>query len=1026
MAEDDDESFGDFSFAPYPPKPTVDAQTNAPNPPLTAIDADNNLEGDEWGHFVDGSQGSNLSEGPSQPDPFAVFSTHGFQHPTPSTRLREQVTSQIKSPETPQWVKPTGALPLSLFGEEEDDEKHVMGVESALIETQFAKEDTNKLSNGSNTGSSIGLNDILADLYNHSPKFQSGNPASNASVSGNPIFNLDSSKLDLTGGSSAREEDSTPVHNLDWNSARSESNSLSVGSISTESGRDLNKFCSEQTGFQSNMSVNVIELSERINSVDGVHGLKIDVCSSDTNAPSYGVWGPDFGGFGSSPKTLNSSFSRLNSNSDTTVACEKSDAKNTNNDCYDDDDDDDGWEFKEACTEGTEMGTKNKAGSEAQEIYGTNTLPVCFNNGLNTPLDLFPVPNSSAEADSLTHYMGDMNTYSNGTDTCSNGVLQTDIKGHDTGTIVPYSYGLESVSNHSADLFSLSNRTDIVLQDTGDMLPLSSKFSNGFLMTNGSVKAKPEEHDAGDLKVNLSWYSGGASSSIGLLTASDASANLFTTTNALTSIMHEYNVDSSTKSSACAQNNFVSDFSLTSERRDSNDDEFGEFTSALSDSASPLEVNMSGSIFEGALPFSVPGIEELDVDVSSPINDSFTCHQIAKKPEPAISINDIIPSFYNQVEHTSSVNSLENLSNVVESPYLGDVSNLVNGEDVLGDEPWEPKGAITQRRAESETCSLDHGEPLPSSLTIRKLDSYVDFYSELKKELCLHSKHNLPNLKGAHKELDYEYSIREGDYLTVHPSWETCFHEFIEVLKKPKFQVLESEYNISRRLSQTENDFSSSVELISHASIMLNLLTLVSVKDQLFYVSIWHTILSVCTRELQHGTNLWKQILDNDAHSQVFSNTRGMKYILGLVEIYKVAVVLEASVKLYQPWTWLSSVDFTGIRSLLDECHALWSSSGLGHAILSSDLESASTIGLCLDNIKFIHDIDAYTLQKRLFSQNDITCGLSLLTSEVLHELGMKLVLWNGEHYFVTLANIWANLISNDPPELPPRLCFAS
>lgn len=32
---------------------------------------------------------------------------------------------------------------------------------------------------------------------------------------------------------------------------------------------------------------------------------------------------------------------------------------------------------------------------------------------------------------------------------------------------------------------------------------------------------------------------------------------------------------------------------------------------------------------------------------------------------------------------------------------------------------------------------------------------------------------------------------------------------------------------------------------------------------------------------------------------------------------------------------------------------------------------------------------------------------------------GMKLIDWNGEHYFVTLANLWANLISNDPPELP-------
>ena len=31
----------------------------------------------------------------------------------------------------------------------------------------------------------------------------------------------------------------------------------------------------------------------------------------------------------------------------------------------------------------------------------------------------------------------------------------------------------------------------------------------------------------------------------------------------------------------------------------------------------------------------------------------------------------------------------------------------------------------------------------------------------------------------------------------------------------------------------------------------------------------------------------------------------------------------------------------------------------------------------------------------------------------------MKMVAWNGNHYFLTLANLWANLISSDPPKLP-------
>nr|GMC66947.1 protein PFC0760c isoform X2 [Ipomoea batatas]GMC68397.1 protein PFC0760c isoform X2 [Ipomoea batatas] len=99
-----------------------------------------------------------------------------------------------------------------------------------------------------------------------------------------------------------------------------------------------------------------------------------------------------------------------------------------------------------------------------------------------------------------------------------------------------------------------------------------------------------------------------------------------------------------------------------------------------------------------------------------------------------------------------------------------------------------------------------------------------------------------------------------------------------------------------------------------------------------------------------------------------------------------VAVVLGASVKLYQPWTWLNSVDFTGIDSLLDECHALWSKLGLEHAILNtSDPESTVTIRLSLDNIKSILDLDAFSLEDHISSQKEVICRLSLLTSEVVN-----------------------------------------
>lgn len=41
----------------------------------------------------------------------------------------------------------------------------------------------------------------------------------------------------------------------------------------------------------------------------------------------------------------------------------------------------------------------------------------------------------------------------------------------------------------------------------------------------------------------------------------------------------------------------------------------------------------------------------------------------------------------------------------------------------------------------------------------------------------------------------------KGDHLEGHVSHNGCMSAFIEILQEPKFQVLESEYHLSRRLS---------------------------------------------------------------------------------------------------------------------------------------------------------------------------------------------------------------------------------
>lgn len=225
-----------------------------------------------------------------------------------------------------------------------------------------------------------------------------------------------------------------------------------------------------------------------------------------------------------------------------------------------------------------------KAGSEAQEIHETKA----FHNSSNRLLDLFPMSNGSEEVDSHAHYTGDVKAYTVGTDNGSNGYLNSDLRGHDTSNIMAYSYG--NVSNHSIDLFSMSNGTDLEALDTGDM---KTAFSNGSVITNESVKAKPEAHDTNDLMANLSGYSESANHSI----------DLFAIANGISGIVHENEVENN-KPSTSAENSFIPDSYWASEKSVSNgtadpkpvvesvetDEDFGEFTAALSDSGIKQEV----------------------------------------------------------------------------------------------------------------------------------------------------------------------------------------------------------------------------------------------------------------------------------------------------------------------------------------------------------------------------------------------------------------------------------------------------
>lgn len=68
----------------------------------------------------------------------------------------------------------------------------------------------------------------------------------------------------------------------------------------------------------------------------------------------------------------------------------------------------------------------------------------------------------------------------------------------------------------------------------------------------------------------------------------------------------------------------------------------------------------------------------------------------------------------------------------------------------------------------------------------------------------------------------------------------------------------------------------------------------------------------------------------------------------------------------------------------------------------------------------FIHQSNTTLLKRFLWESSHLFIrDLSHSLSIVLSVPEIKMVLWNGKCYFLPLANLWANLINCDPPELP-------
>ncbi|KAG7968564.1 hypothetical protein I3843_08G160300 [Carya illinoinensis] len=499
------------------------------------------------------------------------------------------------------------------------------------------------------------------------------------------------------------------------------------------------------------------------------------------------------------------------------------------------------------------------------------------------------------------------------------------------------------------------------------------------------------------------------------------------------------------------QNGFNS--SLIDEN-DESDENFGEFKDAFSETASKHERNEIGfKNHREPLPMSIFSDGNLDLNESSILQDiaSFTPisnpRDAIKSPNSNMSINDIISSLYSQAEQSASFNYTSPASDYgMHSNTTVFESDLVNGDDDFDDGSWDFKAAGSETGAEDRTSDIDLGDSQKTLSTALELNNCMDLYSKLKEGLVngdddfddgswdfkdagseTRAEDRTSDIDLGDSQKTLSTALELNDCIDFYSKLkdELCsiaLYHLDNLKKAQSTAVLSGEEAKAKSLDEdvrAEKDARSAIELLKDVASTLAILKLGSVEEQEYYVSTWSSILSVCAQELKHGVSIWKQSLQKNVQSQILSEPEGKRYILALGEIYRVIEVLGASTKLYKPWI-LTSGDATGLYGLLSECYSIWSGSGLKDALMSIrddiGVEYDETVKALQESIKYIHDIDAVALRNHIFSDQPI-CRLSALTASAVP--GLKLVVWNGKHYFVTLANLWANLICPDPPKLP-------
>ncbi|XP_048236151.1 uncharacterized protein LOC8285553 isoform X2 [Ricinus communis] len=1026
----DEGFFGEFTFAPS-------NQTVHANPSLTngRDSSSANADDDDWGDFIINSGG--LPHTLSLP---RISSSTNHHHQKKDPSEPNSAPGRVNSGLV-EWEKPKGALPLSIFGLEEEE---VEEEESGSSATLFSDSNVKK---GSGSNVNANVSGSIANVYNNTNNKEG-----------------DLSIPDLSNGvrTNSQVTDSNGKNevklNFDWDPLNFNSNGLN--SITKEgdliaNGAKLGLFDSndDDDGWEfkdAEPKAPVVEdIAEYAKSVVYINATYLRVSKKNQIENENGPPSKS-NGFNTNWNTPNLDFSGWSYNVNGVVSRTNSLLKgpvDANRESPDDDDDDDnGWEFKAA-------DSKHQVGDGKVGQVNTEHLPVLNFDGSTSSWDVFFSGSSAVNSDEK-HFNGNLineKKDSGSADEWAFKGVEPELQVRDGNSEINSENWSTNWTNPSWNASSLGGNVHPNLNalnldmkqvnlnlfdenvDLGGNDGWEFRIADTVLRTgDGNIK------DDGRMPENF----GGAINTFGFGSSVQVSGGLYSAPEV------DANIGSDEDSWA-----FKDAFSeITS--KDKEEPRVPEDSSAVKVSVYDSEVQgnkVRAGNHKGALPLSIFGDEEKETDDSVIYQDISTqmptsnSRDSIKSPRVDMSIDDLISSLYIQTEQNDSVNCAQNLSETgLDSTKTASISDLTNANYDLDDDSWEFQDAVTGAEAEDQTSVLGIGESQTKYSAKGKLNDCVQFFSTLKEELqratlCLFE--NLKkarsaaavagedaNIQALDKEIqDIDNDLHQQSIFSskVHSDnyspGDVCLNVFIDVVQEPKFQGFESEYELTKKLSLAENDLRSAVELLKFVNLTLQILTLVSEEVQMNYVSTWFKMLSVCAQELRHGAFIWKKSLEENVHDQLLSKSQGKKYFLALGEIYRVVEVLGSSIKLYKPWILASSTDPMNMFTLLSECSSLWSISGLEEALQSIlnlvDFEDFGNLKTLLESIKFIHDLDAHTLYNHVFSGHGPACQLSALTAGTVP--GMKTVVWNGDHCFLTLANLWGNLVSSDSPNLP-------